>query len=229
MSIQQETILPTTPSVSPPLPAPLPAITEQCVVLHGVSWATYKSLLADFQDSHAAHFAYDRGALEIMAPSAKHEEPNRAIAFLVELLALELNLNVRNLGSTTLTREDLRRSFEPDTCFYIQNVARVKGKEEIDLTVDPPPDLVIEVDITHPSLDKLPIYAAVGVPEVWRYDGQQIIIFTLEGETYQSQPESKAFPGLTSSLLSQFIAQSKTLDRLDWAQRIREWAQQRKA
>ncbi len=203
------------------------SIQQECVILHGVSWATYESLLADFQDSHAAHFAYDRGALEIMAPSAKHEEPNRAIAFFVELLALEMNLNVRNLGSTTFTREDLGRGFEPDTCFYIQNAMCVKGKEEIDLTVDPPPDLVIEVDITHPSLDKLPIYAAVGVPEVWRYDGQQVTISNLQDKTYQSQAESKAFPGLTSSALSQFIAQSKTLDRLDWAQRIREWARQR--
>jgi Uma2 family endonuclease len=193
-----------------------------------VSWETYERLLADFQDSHAAHFAYDRGTLEIMVLSTKHEEPNRTIAFLVELLALEMNLNVRNLGSTTFTREDLDRGFEPDTCFYIHNAARVKGKEEIDLAVDPPPDLVIEVDITHPSLDKLPIYAAIGVPEIWRYDGQQLTIFKLEDETYRSQTESQALPGLTSSLLSQFIADSKTLDRLDWAQRIREWARQQK-
>lgn len=228
MSIQQETVLPATPSVSPSSPSPLPASTGQCIILHGVSWTTYESLLADFQDSHAAHFAYDRGALEIMAPSAKHEEPNRAIAFFVELIALEMNLNVRNLGSTTFTREDLGRGFEPDTCFYIQNAARVKGKEEIDLAVDPPPDLVIEVDITHLSFDKLPIYAAVGVPEVWRYDSQQITIFTLEDETYRPQAESTALPGLPSSVLSRFIAESKTLDRLDWAQRVCEWARQRK-
>jgi Uma2 family endonuclease len=227
MSIQQETVLPAASTTSPS-PAPSPSDRGQRVILHGVSWETYERLLADFQDSHAAHFAYDRGTLEIMVLSTKHEEPNRTIAFLVELLALEMNLNVRNLGSTTFTREDLDRGFEPDTCFYIHNAARVKGKEEIDLAVDPPPDLVIEVDITHPSLDKLPIYAAIGVPEIWRYDGQQLTIFKLEDETYRSQTESQALPGLTSSLLSQFIADSKTLDRLDWAQRIREWARQQK-
>jgi Uma2 family endonuclease len=227
MSIQQETVLPATAPTSPSPTLP-PSDVGQHIILHGVSWETYERLLADFQDSHAAHFAYDRGTLEIMVLSTKHEEPNRTIAFLVELLALEMNLNVRNLGSTTFTREDLDRGFEPDTCFYIHNAARVKGKEEIDLAVDPPPDLVIEVDITHPSLDKLPIYAAIGVPEIWRYDGQQLTIFKLEDETYRSQTESQALPGLTSSLLSQFIADSKTLDRLDWAQRIREWARQQK-
>ena len=200
----------------------------QRMILHGVSWATYERLLEDFQDNHAAHFAYDRGVLEIMAPSAKHEEPNRAIALLVEMLALELNINVRNLGSTTFKREDLDRGFEPDTCFYIQTIARVRGKEEIDLTVDPPPDLVIEIDITHPSLDKLPIYAAVGVPEVWRYDGQQLTIFQLEGGAYRTHEESLALPGLTSQVVSQFIAESKTLERLAWLRRVQEWGRKQR-
>ncbi len=225
MSTQQEMLLPVASPASPPPQPPL-SHGGQHVILRGVHWKTYERLLADFQDSHAVHFAYDRGVLEIMVLSTKHEEPNRAIAFLVELLALEMNLNIRNLGSTTFTREDLDRGFEPDTCFYIQNVARVKGKEEIDLAVDPPPDLVIEVDISHPSLDKLPIYAAVGVPEIWRYDGQHTTIYTLENETYRPQADSKALPGLTSAVLAQFIAESKTLDRLDWVQRIRAWARQ---
>jgi Uma2 family endonuclease len=221
MQTAQETALPVSGHVSP-------HETEQRLILHGVSWETYKRLLADFQDSHAAHFAYDRGALEIIVLSAKHEEPNRTIALLVEILALEMNINVRNLGSTTFTREDLARGFEPDTCFYIQNVARVRGKEEIDLEVDPPPDLVVEIDITHPSLDKLPIYAAVDVPEVWRYDGQHLTIFTLEGETYRMSEESVALPGLTSQVLSQFVAESKTVERLEWLRRVQEWARQQK-
>jgi Uma2 family endonuclease len=226
MSIQQETVLPAA-SVAPPSSPSAPEVVQR-VILHGVSWETYKRLLADFQESHAARFAYDRGVLEIMVLSTKHEEPNRTIALLVELLALEMRINVRNLGSTIFTREDLERGFEPDTCFYIRNAARVKGKEEIDLAIDPPPDLVIEVDIAHPSLDKLPIYAAIGVPEVWRYDGKQLTIFCFEEETYRTYEESRELPGLTSAVISQFIAESKTLDRLDWAQRIREWAQQRK-
>ena len=163
-----------------------------------------------------------------MVLSTKHEEPNRTLALLVEMIALEMNINVRNLGSTTFTREDLDRGFEPDTCFYIQNAARVRGKEEIDLAVDPPPDLVIEIDITHPSLDKLPIYAAVGVSEIWRYNGQQITIFTLEDKAYRPQEESAALPGLTSQILSQFIAESKSLERLEWLRRVQQWARQQK-
>ena len=198
------------------------------IILRGVSWATYESLLTDFQDSNAVHFAYDQGVLEIMAPSTRHEEPNRTLALLVEMLALELHINIRNLGSTTFTRKDLQRGFEPDTCFYIRNVERVRGKEEIDLTIDPPPDLVLEIDITHPSLNKLPIYAAVGVPEIWRYDGQRLTMFILKDNTYHQQEESLAFPHLTRQVLSQFIAESKTLERLDWLRRVQEWARQHK-
>ncbi|MHC4089359.1 MAG: Uma2 family endonuclease, partial [Planctomycetota bacterium] len=132
-----------------------PELIAQRVILQGVSWQTYERLLADFEDSHAAHFAYDQGVLEILVPSAKHEESNRTLALLIEMLALEMEMEIRNLGSTTFKRADMLRGFEPDTCFYIQHVEQISGKDEIDLTVDPPPDLVLEIDITHPSLDKL--------------------------------------------------------------------------
>jgi len=158
--------------------APPPEAVQR-VILHGVSWETYERLLADFQDSHAAHFAYDQGALEIMVLSLKHETFNRTLATLVEIVAEEMQGDVINAGSTTFRRADLSKGFEPDTCFYIQNVERVRGKDEIDLTVDPPPDLVIEIDITSPSLNKFPIFAAMGIPEVWRYDGKTVTIFTL--------------------------------------------------
>src|SRR5688500_283968 len=132
----------------PPAEQPtLPSQVSQCLILHGVSWATYQRLLDDFKDSHAAHFAYDRGVLEITVLSSKHERPNRTLALLVEVLAEELNMDVQRLGSTTFTREDLNKGLEPDSCFYIQNEARVRGKDEIDLAIDPPPDLIIEIDI----------------------------------------------------------------------------------
>jgi Uma2 family endonuclease len=139
---------------------------EQRTILHNISWETYQRLLADHADSSAPRFAYDRGTLEIMSPLAEHEEPNRAIALLVEVVAEELGRDLRNLGSTTLKRADVRRGVEPDSCFYLQNEPRVRGKTDINLGLDPPPDLVVEIDITSPSLDKLPIYAELGVPEV---------------------------------------------------------------
>ena len=104
-------------------------------------------------------------------------------------------------------------------------MAQISGKDDIDLSVDPPPDWVIEVDITHPSLDKLPLYAAVGVTEVWRYDGASVTIYILAREGYTASETSQALPGVTSAMLSQFIVESRQLRRPDWLRRVREWAQ----
>ncbi len=141
------------------------------------------------------------------------------------MLALEFDIDIRNLGSTTFKRSDLARGFEPDTCFYIQRAAQISGKDDIDLAVDPPPDLVIEVDITHPALNKLPLYAAVGVTEVWRYDGTSVTIYTLTQETYTTNETSRVLPAITSAILSQFLDESRHLRRPDWLRRVREWAQ----
>ena len=129
-----------------------------------------------------------------------------------------------DLGSTTFRREDLERGFEPDSCFYIQNEEQVRGKDRIDLAVDPPPDLVIEIDIISPSFSKLPIYAQIGVPEVWRYDGTRAAIFLLEEGEYVEAGESVALPSLTSDVLTHFVEESTSLGSTDWLRRVREWA-----
>src|SRR3954462_13121446 len=152
---------------------------EHRVILHNTSWETYERLLADNENNSAPRFTYDRGELEIMSPSPEHEKFNRRIAQLVLAVSDELGIEAEDLGSTTFRREDLARGFEPDSCFYIQNEERIRGKGRIDLTVDPPPDLVIEIDITSPSFSKLPIYAQIGVPEVRRYDGERMTILVL--------------------------------------------------
>jgi len=204
--------------------APPPEVMQR-VILHGVSWETYERLLADFQDSHAAHFAYDDGRLEIMVLSAKHEKPNRVLALFVELLAAERGIDVDNLGSTTFKRADLSKGFEPDTCFYIQNVERVRGKDEIDLAVDPPPDLIIEIDITSPLLNKFPIFVALSIPEAWRYDGKTVTISTLENGAYRTQEASMVLPGLTSQVIRRFLDDSQLMKRSAWVRSVREWAQ----
>ncbi|HXG64518.1 MAG TPA: Uma2 family endonuclease [Blastocatellia bacterium] len=206
--------------------APVEAV--QCVILRGVSWETYKRLLAEHQEKSSTHFTYDRGELEIMVLSPKHEKPNRILALLVEFWALVSDMDVENLGSTTFTRQDLARGFEPDTCFYIANAEQIRGKDEIDLTADPPPDLVIEIDITSPSLDKLPIFAAVGVPEVWRYDGREVSILKLDAGSYQAQAESLVLPGLTKEFIAQFILMSRTLKRRALFHLVQEWEQARR-
>jgi Uma2 family endonuclease len=201
---------------------------EQRVTLHNVSWETYERLLADLQDSSVPRLTYDRGILEIMSPSSEHERYNRTVAQIVEELAVEMDMNIDSLGSTTFRREDIDRGFEPDSCFYIQNAARVRGKKRIDLSADPPPDLVIEIDITSPSLDKFPIFAQAGVPEVWRFDGGRLAIYELTLGAYLERDASIAFPSVTSAHVTSFIRESETMDRPEWVRKLRAWAHDRK-
>lgn len=197
---------------------------EQRVTLHNVSWETYERLLADLRDSSAPRLTYDRGTLEIMSPSSEHERYNRTAAQIVEELAVEMDINIDSLGSTTFRREDIDRGFEPDSCFYIGNAAGVRGKKRIDLSTDPPPDLVIEIDITSPSLDKFPLFAKVGVPEVWRFDGTRLAIYALAGGEYQERDTSVSFPQVTASDVTVFIKESETTDRPGWVRKVRGWA-----
>ncbi|MBD0300774.1 MAG: Uma2 family endonuclease [Tolypothrix sp. T3-bin4] len=180
------------------------------VVLRGVSWSTFKALMADIGEDRAYRIAYDQGMLEIMVPYEQHEEPKILIAELVTATADELEIEIRQLGSLTLEREDLTRAVEPDTCFYIQNESQVRGKE-IKLQNVPPPDLVVESDYTHSSLNKFNIYAALGVPELWRYRNQTLQVYQLVEGKYEQSDKSIAFPFLPIAEIPKFIEQSKTI------------------
>jgi Uma2 family endonuclease len=138
---------------------------EQRVVLRNVSWETYLRILADHVDASSPRFTFDRGDLEIISPSAEHERYNLRIADFLGVLCEDLNIDTEALGSTTFKREEPERGFETDSCFYVKNSERVRHKKEIDLAVDPPPDLVIEIEITSPAINKLGLYAEFGVPE----------------------------------------------------------------
>jgi Uma2 family endonuclease len=198
-------------------------LPEQKVILRGVSWQTYERLLAEHVEQSGIRFTYSDGILEIMVLSGRHEKPNRTLALLVEVLAEELQMDVERFGSTTFKRADLSKGFEPDSCFYIQHLGAIHGQEEIDLTLDPPPDLVIEIDITSPSLNKLPLYAAVGVPEVWRYDGEHVFILRLEGQQYREAPHSAAFPLLTSAMATRLLMDSTQMRSTVWLRQLRDW------
>ena len=213
-----------TQTASPQVHAVQPSGPDHCILLCGVRWETYESLLADMQDSHAAQFAYDRGVLEIMAPSYEHDNLKHIIAVLVEVLAGELEIDIEGGGSTTFRRQDLARGFEPDECFYIQHAERVRGKKQIDLAQDPPPDLIIEIDITSPSLNKFLIFAALGIPEVWRHDGARVAIFTLVDDDYVERAESVVLPKVTSAILTELIDAGRQLKRPAWLRRVRAWA-----
>ncbi len=192
-----------------PTPSPQIAV-ERLVVLEGVSWQTFKALLADIGDSRASRIAYDQGTLEIRMPLTEHEEPKRLLENFIEVIVDELEVEARSLGALLLEREDLTRAVEPDSCFYIQNESSVRGKS-IQLPADPPPDLVIESDYTSSSLNKFNIYAAIGVPELWRYRQQNLEVYQLVDEKYELSATGIAFPFLPIAEVPSFIEQAKTI------------------
>jgi Uma2 family endonuclease len=195
-----------TPSTLPQESVP----AEARVILRGVSWQTFKALMADIGEDRSCRIAYDQGILEIMVPYEQHEEPKILIAEFVTATADELEIEIRQLGCLTLEREDLTRAVEPDTCFYIQNESQVRGKE-IKLPNVPPPDLVVESDYTHSSLNKFNIYASLGVPELWRYRKQSLQVYQLVEGKYEKMDKSLAFPCIPIAEIPGFIEQSKTI------------------
>lgn len=195
--------------------------SEQRVVLKNIDWNTYLSLASARGESSVPRFTYDRGVVEIMSPSTEHEEVKDTVALIVNVWAEERGIDVRSFGSSTFRREDLERGFEPDACFYIQSVDQIKGRVNLDLGTDPPPDLVIEIDISSSSLDKLPLFAASGIPEVWRYDGHRLAMFELEGVEYSLRDESSVLAGLSAEMVSLFINQSRVSRRPDWLRSLR--------
>ncbi|HXM33846.1 MAG TPA: Uma2 family endonuclease [Pyrinomonadaceae bacterium] len=196
------------------------------VLLHNVSWSTYESLLRDYEDVRNPRFTYDRGDLLIMVRSAEHEEISDAISVPIQTLAEEFGIEWRGFGSMTHKREELQRGFEPDACFYFKNEARMRGKKRLDLSVDPPPDLVVEIDITHPSINKLPLFAALGIPEVWRFDGEVVEISLLRDGNYAKVDNSSSLPLVTAEVVTAFVRESKHLGRLEWVKKMRDWARQ---
>jgi Uma2 family endonuclease len=194
------------------------------VLLHHISWSTYEGLLKDYEDVPNPNFIYDRGDLLITVLSAKHENLKDHFLLLITLLAEGFDIESQSFGSMTHKREDLQRGFEPDLCFYFQNEAQMRGKERFDPKVDPPPELVIEIDISHPSLNKLPLFASFGIAEVWRWDGKQVHVLKLSHGEYVSSDYSASLPAVNATFLTQFVKESFELGRLEWIKKIRSWA-----
>lgn len=201
-------------------------LAENRVILKGVSWSTFKALLADVGDDRAWRIAYDGGVLEIRRPYLEHEVPKGMMESFIEATADELEIEVMKAGSLTLEREDLTRAVEPDSCFYIQNEASVRGKRNINMSEDLPPDLAIESDYTNSSVNKDVLYASIGVPELWRYRRQSLQVYQLVDGKYEKCDRSLAFPFLPVAEIPGFIEQSRTIGQRAavrlFRQRIRE-------
>jgi Uma2 family endonuclease len=197
---------------------------EQRTVLRNISWQTFEALLKETGEDRGSRFAYDCGTLEIMTPLYEHE--NRKIQFdrLIFALVEELEIEIKSAGSTTLKRKLTNRGIEPDNCYYIQNEPEVRGKQELDLETNPPPDLAIEIDITSSSVNKFGIYSALGIPELWRYNGRVLKFYQLAEGQYVEREFSIAFPLVSVTEMSRFIEQSKTTGEIALLKLFRAWA-----
>jgi Uma2 family endonuclease len=201
------------------------AIAEHYVQLHPVSWETFNQLLEELGDKRNKRLTYYQQTLEIMSPLGQHENSNRFIESLISVMTDELNLNLKKFGSLTLKSQPLQQGVEPDSCYYITNEFQVRSKQNIDLEINPPPDLVLEVDITRRSLNKLPIYANFRIPEFWQYKGDKLKVFLLEegSKTYQEAKASKIFPFLDLNLIPQLIQQSLDIGETATLKQFRQW------
>ena len=193
------------------------------VVLKNISWQTYESLVNELAEQRGIRLTYDRGTLEIMTPSDSHEGNKEMIGRFVETLTEELNVEIRSLGSRTCKREDLARGLEPDKCYYIENERLIRDVKQIDLNEYPPPDLVIEIDITSSSINRMELYANLGVPEVWCYDGSRLIFYQLEGEEYLEREVSPHFPFLSPSEIIRFLEMQENVGKTSMIRRFRQW------
>lgn len=208
---------------------PISAQVREQVLLRGVSWSTYQALVHDLAEKPSKRLTYDRQQLEIMTPLPEHEASKRILGRIVEATTEELGIEIYSLGSTTWSREDLQRGLEPDECYYITSEALVRGKSRFDLTVDPAPDLAIEIDITSSSLDRLSIYASLGVQEVWRFDGRDLVIYVLENHAYQIQSASKILPVLSQAKLVEILGQRQQLGENAIMRDLRLWLRQQRS
>lgn len=206
-----------------------PAMDGQSILLYDVDWRTYVKVSGAFQERHI-RFTYDRGTLEIITLSAEHERPSNLIALIIQVLAEELNLPAIGAGSTTMRSKKFLRGLEPDKCYYLKNAPLILHKRRIDLRIDPPPDLAVEFDVTSSSLDRMGIYAALNVPEVWRYDGKTLRVFLLgEDRQYLETDRSGNFPILPVAELNRFLNQWLEKDDTTIIREFRAWVQDKAA
>ena len=197
------------------------------VTFNDVSWEEYEQLIEELGESAGVRVSYNEGTLRIMTLSPEHESYAAFITLLIGHLSFRQRINIRFFGSATMRSKKKERGNEPDACFYVQTAPAIGNRIQIDFAVDPPPDVVVEVDIHHDSRDKFLIYAALGVSEIWRYDGQELTIHHLHENQYVNVERSLALPMLSGAVLTDFLArlpkdgESQTLVAFDdWLQSL---------
>ena len=201
--------------------------TEQRLRLSCIPWEAYIAF-TDILGDRPIRVTYDRGEMEIMSPSNRHENRKRLLGRLIEELTIELDIDIASGGSTTYRRKVLARGLEPDESYWIEHESVVRGREDIDLENDPPPDLALEIEISRSALDRMSIYAALGVPEVWRWDGEKLTVNvrTTRG-TYRKSERSKAFPFLPLAEFAGFLRKTQ-LSETQLLRTFRAWVRKQK-
>jgi Uma2 family endonuclease len=193
------------------------------LTLSNLAWEEYDALLHELDEQPYYRLTYDNGRLEIMTLSPEHEIPAALFSALILVLAEECRLNYLSLRSTTLRKRKKAKGTEPDDCYYFKDFKKMVGKKAIDLSVDPPPDLALEVDITYGSIDKFPIYASIGVPELWRYNGEKTKFYRLAGADYVEISHSDLFPFLAPDVLARFLQQGAAAGTVVMVNKFRKW------
>ena len=195
----------------------------QRVLLQDVSWEEFEAILQELGDRASVRVAYYDRTLEMMTPLPEHEYFQETISDAIKDIAETLELDYESYGSTTWRRQAKQAGLKADNCFYFQNVASVRGRLDINLAQDPPPDLALEVDLTNKSLERFPIYARLGVPELWCYDDGKLKIYHLQGEEYVEVEQSGVFLELEVQALPQLIEEKRSAGRLALRRSVRAW------
>lgn len=200
--------------------------TESSFLLRQVSWDFYETCLAEIGD-RGVRLTYHRGSLEMMSPSKEHVRCKRALGRMIEALTEELNVPIQSAGSTTWRQRELDWGLEPDECYYVQHEAQVRGRDKADLASDPPPDLAVEIEITTSAVPRMPIYAELGVRELWRYDGKTLSILELGDDgQYHACPCSLSFPLLSVEDLTRFMDARNDTDETTRIRSFRAWVRE---
>jgi Uma2 family endonuclease len=204
--------------------SPPKLVGEKRLTFRNLDWHAFKQIQSLLTERTRARFTYDNGVLEITMPLEGHERSARLIERFILILVMELGMKVKTMGSTTLDREDLLKSAEPDNGYYIQNYALV-ASHEVNLNVDPAPDLVVEVDITNTDLNKNTLYASMGVQEFWRFNGRVWQILQLVDGAYVECDRPPTFPSIEKTDLYQFL-EAALLDEVAAEINFRQWVRQ---
>jgi Uma2 family endonuclease len=203
------------------------SLAEQRTLLENISWQTFETLLKEIGGRRGYRIAYDNGMLEIMSPLYEHENPKIRSDRFIFILSEELGIEIKSAGSMTLKRERAKKGIEPDNCYYIQSEPAVRDREELDLETAPPPDLAIEIDITSSSINKFAIYSALGVPELWLYNGRVLKFYQLVETEYIERDFSIAFPFVSVAEMAGFFTRTQAMGEMALLKSFRTWVKEK--